>query len=413
MWLESPKLSLGAYVGSFADGNVAGQSIRTMADLKSLGEPEGEVHMDQLISISGMKKAEGKRFRRELMKLRVFDEQLAALGLGLGSTEAEVEAVLEARRKEREAAEARELAEADSDIASVYLENRILKACRNRDVATGMDTLKDMLQTGAAVAPSERVLSALIIGQCEVPFGKGLKKAFKLLQYSLSPEVPVDAMPSSDAVVAFLAAMLQVGPDEGSVDAAQDILVEMHEKGWPSAGLDWSAGLTKEVKLGVRALKEAVKAAAAEAEGMAGAQEAQAEQGDTGAEQTRGGAGGAAVEDSAVGVEGVSVELDDEAADEPARPPLPPPPPPAAVLPAVAAAGPSAAALKRAAADDAPKPAPPPLQRSGSYASIPNRTYSSSPTAVSTALVATTSRNYASSSGSSSTEFDQGWSDDD
>ena len=61
MWLESPKLLLGAYVSLFAEQNVAGQSIRTMADLKSLGEPEGEVHMDQLISISGMKKAEGKR----------------------------------------------------------------------------------------------------------------------------------------------------------------------------------------------------------------------------------------------------------------------------------------------------------------------------------------------------------------
>ena len=53
-----------------------GGRIRTMADLKSLCEPEGEVHLDQLISICGMKKAEGKRFRRELMKLLGIDEQV-------------------------------------------------------------------------------------------------------------------------------------------------------------------------------------------------------------------------------------------------------------------------------------------------------------------------------------------------
>lgn len=93
------------------------------------------------------------------MKLRAFDEELPGLGLRLGSTEAEASAMLETRKKEKAAAEAKALAEADSDIASVYLENRILKACRNGDVATGMDTLKDMLQTGAAVAPSQRVIS--------------------------------------------------------------------------------------------------------------------------------------------------------------------------------------------------------------------------------------------------------------
>ena len=53
MWLESPKLLLSAYVGAIAQHDVAGGRIRTMADLKSLGEPEGEVHLDQLMSVAG------------------------------------------------------------------------------------------------------------------------------------------------------------------------------------------------------------------------------------------------------------------------------------------------------------------------------------------------------------------------
>jgi hypothetical protein len=85
-----------------------------------------------------------------------------------------------------------------------------------------MATLKEMLQTGAAAAPSEAVLSALITALSDERLGgKGLKKAFKLLQYSTTEDVPVASMPSSEAVVAFLRAMLGVGPDEGSVDTAQ------------------------------------------------------------------------------------------------------------------------------------------------------------------------------------------------
>ena len=53
MWLESPKVSLGDYVGAIAQHDVVGGCIRTMADLKSLGEPEGEVHLDQLVSVAG------------------------------------------------------------------------------------------------------------------------------------------------------------------------------------------------------------------------------------------------------------------------------------------------------------------------------------------------------------------------
>ena len=53
MWLESRKLSLGAYVRAIAEHDVAGGRIRTMADLKSLCEPEGEVHLDQLTSVTG------------------------------------------------------------------------------------------------------------------------------------------------------------------------------------------------------------------------------------------------------------------------------------------------------------------------------------------------------------------------
>ena len=198
-------------------------------------------------------------------------------------------------------------------------------------------------------------------------------------------------MPSSDAVVAFLEAMLQVGPDEGSVDAAQDILVSMHEQGW--------AGLTKEVKNGVRALKAAVKAAQEQAEGQgaeeeegAGAEEHEHEhEHEQERERERD-------EEEAVGLEEeVSVEVggDGPAPAAPRPPPAPPPPLPAAVLPPpppAAPTGPSAAAQRRAAADEAPpKPPPPPPQRTGSYASIPSRTYSSSPTAMSTALVPTIS----------------------
>lgn len=53
MWLESTNLLLGAYIGAIAQHDVVGGRIRTMTDLKSLGEPEGEVHLDQLVSVAG------------------------------------------------------------------------------------------------------------------------------------------------------------------------------------------------------------------------------------------------------------------------------------------------------------------------------------------------------------------------
>jgi hypothetical protein len=312
-----------------------------------------------------MKKAEGKRFRRQLMQLRSFDEKLTSLGLPLGSTEAQVESLLEQQRHEKAAAEARELAEADSDVASVYLERRIIQACRAGDVATGLSALKEMLETGPAAAPTEAAMSALIVALCDIPNARGLKKAFKLLQYAATtPEMTAESLPNSAAVVCFLNTMLQAAPDEGALDAAQELLVGMHEKGW--------LGLTKEVKQGVRAVKKQLAAAAA----------------------------ATPIADELMAVPKVS---DEEKTKPSSTSPPPPPTPPPPAAPAAPVQAPAAPVQAPAAPVQAPAPpAPPPVQP------VP----SASPPAASPSLALVVTRSYDDQS-SSSSSFEQDWSDSD
>ena len=317
-----------------------------------------------------MKKAEGKRFRRQLMQLRSFDEKLTSLGLPLGSTEAQVESLLEQQRHEKAAAEARELAEADSDVASVYLERRIIQACRAGDVATGLSALKEMLETGPAAAPTEAAMSALIVALCDIPNARGLKKAFKLLQYAATtPEMTAESLPNSAAVVCFLNTMLQAAPDEGALDAAQELLVGMHEKGW--------LGLTKEVKQGVRAVKKQLAAAAAAAAAAA-----------------------TPIADELMAVPKVS---DEEKTKPSSTSPPPPPTPPPPAAPAAPVQAPAAPVQAPAAPVQAPAPpAPPPVQP------VP----SASPPAASPSLALVVTRSYDDQS-SSSSSFEQDWSDSD
>jgi hypothetical protein len=127
-------------------------------------------------------------------------------------------------------------------------DDRIVDACATKNLKGARVILKAMIREGTR-APASESISAMITASLALP------QTFKLMQYTLS--LPLESMPSPQAVVSFVSQCKREGIDVAAVGRVEALLTEMHEAGFR---------VDKRVKRAFKDLRNSAEAAAIEPE---------------------------------------------------------------------------------------------------------------------------------------------------